>query len=463
MEYQDQVRIITDIEKNVPVHLISYEGTKIWPVVRLAIWQHIFDGPKSLESSRKKKSFLKRLRRFSDRLFSAKNTYQKTDAVFLVASNERRVFMNGAYYSPFSNSVRELLQQINIPSAMLDLDQRKLPIYGDTYFIGQETVDFWKRRFVRKVVTHWDELLAYMQKRCPEHIPEQSRIIAYCEQVLRYENIFTRILKKMEPKIAFLVCYYHPAAMGYIKACRKLGIKTVEIQHGDLYGMYRDWTNIPSEGYELLPSAFWCWGKESADKIRAWSDPVRPEHEAFVGGNPWISRCLHASPSSKNERVSDNTVRVLVALTSVPYSVDNIISAIKKSPDTIRWIVRPHPAMPELTKIFMSAGTNVTIENSPTVSLFDLLRQVDFLITPCSTVAYEAFEFRVHPIITHADGLEKFNPNITKGLFSYADTGDSILKILLTDRSSFNFHEESPYMETRPEIIERALKNLFSQ
>lgn len=272
--------------------------------------------------------------------------------------------------------------------------------------------------------------------------------------MLRHEKIFTRILKQIKPKIAFLVCYYHPAAMGYVMACRNLGIKTVDVQHGDQYGMYRNWNNLPQEGYELLPSSFWCWGQSSADGINKWSGKVHPEHKASVTGNLWVSRFINSAGFSR----AANITNVLVALTNKAYPVDNIASAIKESSDTIKWTVRPHPAMPDELKKLESVRNKIVIDDS---SLFETLKKNDFIITPCSTAAYEALLFKVRPIITHEEGREKFKSYIDKGLFSYAQTAGEILEILQRNKASFNFKEENPYMETDREIIKNNILNLI--
>ncbi len=469
MKYQDQVDIITNIENNFPVNNLVYKNIRIWPIIRLAIWQSIFDGPSEPKQSTPKKSISKRLIRFLSKVFFLKNNiYRKTETVFLIAPSERKVLVEDKYYSPFSNSLNDILKEARIPSSVLDLGKRRLPVYGDTYFIDQETIDHpvlskifkhLKKYFIatKNNISEWDKLTSYMETHHPKHTPNKTAIIKYCENVIRYENIFTRILKKIEPKVAFLVCYYHPAAMGYIKACYKLGIKSVDIQHGDHYGMYRNWTKLPKEGYQLLPSSWWCWGKGSADEINNWSIPAHPNHKAFVGGNPWISRFINNSV--KNTETNKSKINVLVALTNVAYPVENIVLAIKNSPNNINWILRPHPAMPNEIDKFKQVAERFTMDKSTLV--FESFRNVDFIITPCSTVAYEALLFKVHPTITHADGKEKFHNYIDKGLFSYAETDDKILEVLQKNKSNFNFKEDVPYMETNMAKIKENLLNLI--
>jgi len=469
MEYKEQVKIITDIEANVSVDELFYKNTKIWPVIRLEIWKSIFDGHSNPKPIRSKVSFLKRSLRFvNNRFFTKKNQYQKADVVFLIAPDERKVLVNDKYYSPFSSSLNDLSEEGGISSAILDLSRKRLPVFGKTFFIDKEAVDSPYKdkifKLIKKIrpknknlITKWEELVSYMKTRCPGHIPDQHRIINYCEEIIRYENIFTRILKKIQPKTAFLVCYYHPAAMGYIKACRNLKIKTVEIQHGDIYGMYRDWTKLPAGGYELLPSSWWCWGKDSADKINEWSKPIHPEHKAFVGGNPWIARFIGTSPNINNR--PDRKTNILIALTNMDYPVDNIVSAVEQSSDRFNWLIRPHPAMPDQVNKFFEVSQKLTKDNSSL--LFEALNKVDFVVTPCSAVVYEALVFRVHPVITHSDGKNKFEKYIQKGLVSYAESCEKLLEILQKNESEFIFEDDSPLMETDQKRMREILQNLI--
>src|SRR3989344_5006002 len=99
MEYKEQVKIITDIESNVSVDELFYKNMKIWPIIRLEIWKSVFDGHSDPKPIRPKVSFLKRSLRFvNNRFFTKKNQYPKTDAVFLIAPDERRVLVNNKYY-----------------------------------------------------------------------------------------------------------------------------------------------------------------------------------------------------------------------------------------------------------------------------------------------------------------------------------------------------------------------------
>ena len=59
--------------------------------------------------------------------------------------------------------------------------------------------------------------------------------------------IYSKLLeniKKIDPKTVLLTCYYNDMSFSIILACKRLNIKTVDIQHGGFepeHVMYRYW------------------------------------------------------------------------------------------------------------------------------------------------------------------------------------------------------------------------------
>lgn len=284
-----------------------------------------------------------------------------------------------------------------------------------------------------------------------------------------YGKFFEKILKKIEPKACFFVCYYHSAGMGYARACRKLGIKTLEIQHGEQHGLYRGWANLPKYGYDTLPDIFWCWGEESAREINKWAKTTN-HHEAIVVGNPWISRFLKKE-STASEQENGGEKNILVAIPNKELSViKNILDAFKNSPRNLMWRFRLHPSriaggqMEELEKELEKTGKrNFETKEASSAIIFEILSKMDFMITPWSTVAYEALALGVHPIITSGDDKAIFENYANKGLFSFANTAEKILEVINKNKSEFNFKEETPYIETDREKMKKIILDLIGE
>lgn len=488
---KEALEIILDIEKEISVDKIEFKGIKIWPLIRLELWKILQNGSGSLTNTHQPAffnrwvKFKKRILIYKEFFFNKfKKRFTKTEAVFLIAPNERRVKIEGKYYSQFSNSVQELLWELDIPSVTLDLARKNLPVYGETNFVDTELLMRARLRRIKKMFwqeeglnKYWQELKDFLVSKYPDIKITKKNIESLAQVIIDYEKIFERILKKIEPKVCFLACYYHPAAMGYIQAARKLGIKTIEIQHSqqDLNAMYAPWTKLPKTGYSLLPSHWWCWGDKSAININTWSKKIYPEHKAIVGGNPWVAKNMASDykidypDTGKLDEILKNKINVLVALQPIePVLPTNLLDAVGNSSPNINWLIRLHPALfhqaEKIKSQLQNTGNkNIEIKYSSETPLFNLLKKVDFLITCWSSIAYEALSFKVHPIIIHKNGADLFESYINAKLFSFAHTGEKILNVINKDKSSFNFKEDSPYMETDREKMKKIILDLLGK
>ncbi|OHB08229.1 MAG: hypothetical protein A3I19_01885 [Candidatus Zambryskibacteria bacterium RIFCSPLOWO2_02_FULL_38_13] len=471
MQYKEIIRILNNIEDNVPISKIEYKNLKIWPIIRLEMWKILYSRFKnSGEEPAKKKNLIEKIVEKVNIyvgfiLYKLNpNKYKETDVVFLIARLERTIQVENKYFSRFSNSLQEILKEVGVDSVTLDLSSKKKPVWGNTYFIDREKIFSLKQKVE---IQNWEKLEKYLENNFPNIKLNKDFIINNIEATLEYEKIFERILKKINPKVCFLECYYHPTGWGYIRACRKLNIKTVEVQHGEQHGLYRAWNNIPAGGYDIMPHLWWCWGEESAREINKWSEAVYPEHQAFVGGNPWISRFV----SNTNKDTGDkkrSSKNILIALPNKDFPIQYILEAVRGSPANWHWQVRLHPMRIKdpiikektLKEFAWTGNSNIEVEKSSSMPLFDILLNTDFLITPWSTVAYEALVFEVHPIITDTESIDVFGAYAKNGLFSFANTSEKILEILRKDKSEFNFKEEIPYIETDRVKMKTILKDL---
>lgn len=474
MQYREIVEVLNDIEKNVPITELNYKGLDVWPLIRLEIWRNLHQGKQeaiTIDSSpqaklgRLKSKILAYLEYIWRAIFTP---YKEAGAVFLIARLERTVQVEDKYFSRFSNSLKEILDGLDIPSISLDLSRKKLPAWGGPVFIDREILAVSPFKKYGEIAS-WSELSKYIGRKYPTIKLGEDILIRNAEAILNYQKVFERILKKIKPKVCFLECWYHPTAMAYIRAARKLGIKTVEVQHGEQHGMYRSWSNVPKTGYDTMPNLWWCWGEESAKEINRWSSPLHPDSQAFVGGNPWIARFLDTRKNeNKDERQNKN---VLVALPNKELgAISNILEAFSNSPENTTWYFRLHPM--QLTggykekleeELRKSGRSNFEIEKACATPLFDLLLNIDFLITPWSTVAYEALALGAHPVITLGNDRAVFEDYVNNGHFSFADTADKILETINMDKSQFNFKEETPYIETDKEKMKKFLSNLVSK
>jgi len=485
MKYKEATAILCDIEQHVAVERLRHDGLDIWPLLRLVLWRQLGGGAPAMppRPAARMAGIFEKLALAARALLRPKSAYPKAEAVFFIANDERSAMVAGKAMSPFGDSLKDYAGKIGISALTLDASRTASP-YGAPFSVRPEIALAFFRARLRRVtaaslvsaIPGFDELDGYIRRSYPHLQLDRVQLLEELRLIGTLKRSFLRVLKAVSPKSVFLACYYHPAAMGLILACRALGIRSIEVQHGqqgDYHGMYASWTKAEPGGYALMPDNFWCWGQQSADRINRWSRPSWPAQMAIVGGNPWMAQQIHQLGPPDEEAELDalfvpGMTHVLLALQPVEDAIAaSIQQAIALSPPDTRWLIRLHPKMRAgskaeiLGRLRAMATRNVEIELSSSLPLAGLLKRTDFVITLWSSVAYEALLFGAHPVIAHENGLKSFQSYIDRGLFSYADSKEAILEVLRKGRPR-KVGEDSPYIETREDVIFEMLRRSVS-
>lgn len=150
---------------------------------------------------------------------------------------------------------------------------------------------------------------------------------------------FREVIDILRPRAVFFSSFTGWKPLTW--ACRQLGVPTVDIQHGG-QGPYHylttHFTQVPEEGYAMLPDYFWCWSKANCDFIAPWFPGRARRHIALVGGNRNVAKWLREGMLGLRPRV------VLVTL---GYAVQNILpdAVVEAARRTLEWswLFRLHP------------------------------------------------------------------------------------------------------------------------
>jgi len=306
-------------------------------------------------------------------------------------------------------------------------------------------------------------------------LPTEQEFAKSARRLVRDRDFFLTLLRQLQPRVVFLVCYYDPEAMALIAAARQLGIRTVDVQHGKqglYHGLYSHWTHIPECGYELLPDFFWVWGEPSRDHIARWQPTGCRHHRPIVGGNRWLARWQTADdfePDPETTRFLAELRRpekvILFSLQPLAEPLPaHVLDAMRRSPAGWRWLLRAHPhqrpQIPALKDRLTAAGAaNFELEQSSAIPLYALLRRSQHHITCWSSVGYEASAFGVATTILHPSGRQLFAEEIERDVFSYADTGDALLAAIRAGAASASAVR---YIETSDRIAQDALDQILA-
>ena len=248
---------------------------------------------------------------------------------------------------------------------------------------------------------------------------EKDKIITQIDYIHNLSNFFRRALKQINPEKIYILCYYSTNVFAFVHAANKLGIETIEMQHGaqtKTHLAYGSWSKVPKGGYDLIPKTFWHWNEDSSKTIKSWSNGIS-NIKSIVVGNPWANYW-----SNKKQNYYTNNF-ILYSLQPKPYTIEQLFpeSIIKLIKNTkFKWFLRFHPRQNNMDNIveFLCKKkliNYVEIEKASNDPLPVLISNCRLHITNSSGTTMEAELFKKKTILIDEIGKIYYPEIIERG------------------------------------------------
>lgn len=446
MRIEEIGNVINSIETRFNVNEWELSSIKIWPFIRIQMMTLLnYDAlnvpvlnTRTFNYGKKvlKAKYTKLCASLSD---STKDASIERADILLLSDGISFTKLDGVWYHKFCDPIYDYYLSKNIKCIRLDLsDSFCTPRYSPSKFI-QPSID---NVIIRAIIANklsmnrshkneiWGDFDVFLEDDYVNsklnHIPDKGEIRAKIHKIFKLKKYFLKYLERIEPKIAFVVCYYSDTAMAFILACKELNIKTVDIQHGvqgDMHLAYGRWTNVPENGYPALPDYFWVWSSEEKKTIDRWSESIST-HKAIVCKNSFAEFWKDNSNEIvkkideiiRDKRINSQNPSILITLSPGLSAVEYLKSTwevVKSTQLMYNWYIRLHPAMIDdlelIREEISSFGIKAfDIDLSTSLPLYSLLRNVDLHITAQSSTVIEAADFNIISIITSKYGEELY-------------------------------------------------------
>ncbi|NKB44866.1 MAG: hypothetical protein GKS03_11375 [Alphaproteobacteria bacterium] len=496
------ISIITDLEKSIDTSAITYGGVHAWPLCRLKLWVHFMaesfasmagtdapevsnDGPSfqdvgKLDAHVVGNSGLPLIHSDQNASREAMRTSTETpDLLFFLRPEEHREAIGDQAYAKILDSLFDRFPQhgrVKIewaePTAMGFA--RKNP----SLFLHASLASNIAEADPPYSVENFENLNKALSDLSLNAVVTEDTINEGMEKIFWFSRLFETVLVRLQPKVIFLSVYYHPLGMGLVLAARRLGIPTIDVQHGrlgPLHGLYTQMTAAPPKGYETVPDKIWCWGNQTKQDIDVDLNPDCSKHGAIVGGNPWFDLWKGGGGTLPDESAAQalldrNTGKkvIIVSLQSLPHPLPVfVLDAMARAPEDWAWWIRMHPlrrhTIKEVDAHLKKLGVqNFEIEDTTSMPLFWLLRHSDHHITSFSSVAIEALAFGLRTTLFSKAGRDAFLDYVNDGHAVLAEDADSLLHSIAEALDMPPPEEKKPFIDSTPGLAEKALTKLYN-
>ncbi len=428
---------ILAIEKQIDLESYRFKGENVWPIIRISIYLS------STKSSSAGISVLKSFRfllggvwQFLSRGIINAVTRSKYDAV-LVTTSHYKVQENGKTFDKIIDPVIQYLKKIDMKFSVWEFTGKfkydkhisynsfLRPIQQEIYFLSflrKLGRPFIKRDILMGNVSHLNNLL----KENDIKFSVNKSFMGKLETIFFQAEFFQSAIKTHDVKHVFMVCYYDVKCFSVLLATNRLGISSIDLQHGvqgKKHLAYALWPQEIIKSTKLLPTHFYVWDDNSYKTIQYWKNEGS---KILLGSNNWIL--------DRVNKVGNNII--LVTLQPIDnFLPDYLIEMIRVYSGDRKWYIRLHPRqMPEMNrieKIFFDAGLmgKVNIKEASVTSLTTLLESTVLHITYFSSVVIEASYYNIPTYFLNEVGLSHYSDYLQDDLI-YCYPNDNVMDVI---------------------------------
>ena len=474
MNRKEVLSTINNLESEFPTTTWTIHGVHIWPYIRIQLLFFLYN-------SETNKSVNQALSVNEDVSLSRKFLLMIKGVLFIARIMFTSRKIKHLFFSYFSYSINSNGNQIDkfcesirntFPSSsrvlQLRLGQKVAPVRRSGYlniepvFYLFELIEF---KLLRRIsgqqpeenLSRYNDFLQTTEKLTSIQFADfisKEKITNQALSIQLKAKLFKWIISRFKSEVVYQICYYNHLSINL--AARNIGVPVVDIQHGimgKINAHYMRWEQQPENGFNTLPTHFWCWDQEDVDHI----NDSHPGNPAFKGGNPWYQFFMK---NQIEEITFDKTKKNILYTMQNRTEIlpDSLAESINKLPNT-NWLIRMHPSHISKKEQIIEAfakkvkNDNIDFETANNRSLFTLLKHTDLHITGYSATIVEASMLGVKTLTLHPDAQHYFGGTSYEHLITYADSDSDIKMLIETTLEKSSEYEYSSELIDEVELL----------
>jgi surface carbohydrate biosynthesis protein len=257
-----------------------------------------------------------------------------------------------------------------------------------------------------------------------------------------------------KPKVFFTICEYGPEQYMGIAAAKKLGIKTVALQHGVIHpshnGYYHHLENISKTDEDftnyVLPDITCVQGEYEKRILLKYG---YPKEKVVVTGQPRYDLLYYADKIYDKKQIFKQLEldpnKELIVWTTQTHGLSleenkkniNAIYSTAKALKNVQLVIKLHPGEDQGAALYKKNESFNPIIKGKEMDTYALLYACDLMITRHSTTAMEAVALNKPVIVLNLSGeqdpVEYVEEGVALGVYKEEDLKSAIEKLLQDD------------------------------
>ncbi|MFU7708947.1 hypothetical protein [Aeromonas veronii] len=459
---------LEEIEREFDVKVLKFNGFFIWHAIRallggLHLWS--FDSKGFLEKNGRKTMSIfhsSSSKKFNELYVEDKEFYFLASRKKEVIKSEYDILFIEAYdslindkktknriFEPFKNKFKNFSQLSIFP---YDNNARKID-FGNDFVMYKKCIDKYLRtNYTENNIAGLRELFNFIKKKgyiCPF---TYDYVDGWIKSIFIRSDVFLDMFKQFKPRLVFLTSFYSSERMAAVLACKKLGVKTIEIQHGILGPNFYN-LPISKVEMELIPDLFWLWG-----------DDAKLYMERHCNSNLIVGGKLDLFDKLKSKCKSGEPRDILII---EQYTHSHTMDMVRKAVSyaelhNIKILLRLHPRSQHLISNYREAFPdydNFEVERPTLLPLYQIMNEVKIVIVESSTVAHEAVFFGKSVVVYGNNARKFFSKYIQNGSMIHFNKFDDIFKSIHKLKSNSK-NTEAGYFLSSESLMQSAISRI---
>ncbi len=448
---QELLKIINELEDQFDLSKLNIRDVNIWPLIRISICFGLISNRYNIGTFVNEKKGKTILSLISDiialkKFLSKKpkiNTLHTTHNIYLFNINNKiydRVHYGNEFNEIQNNSKTKRINFSDFSINNIDNNKSISNLSSLFLFYKIISVPYSLFLFFGNFMTYINLFYFYRFLKT-KHINAINILfkipfkVSYIFLIARFIKYF---FEECEIKLLRHANYYSLDSMAMTLAARRCNIEIENIQHGSQsrdHPAFGKWNAFQTDGYDLLPSIFSCWDKESVT-ILEQSFNSSAKHSVRLSKYSWVDAWKNNEIQYNFDEIKSFSRGKFNILLTLQPSIDGIqdfvLKTIKETSDDICWWIRLHPR--QLTKQSITflkdslpqTASKIVVDLASTSPLPAILSITDLHITAFSSSVYEASLFNVPTLITHKMGVDYYGQNLKNLNANYCNNIDLI-------------------------------------